>query len=784
MSTLLSEGHLDVLCNTLLNELRKKNIPHNLGREGGPEKAREILRNIYDHFEEQPILQQKFDSNFLDFFDYLLDLSYGLQFDQSNIGKPKFKRKERKKDDERRMLEKVDLFCLIEYLNHNYYEKYFNYLPKFQRDHQDNIPFPIAVDTNGRPINLQISFNENFWLNTFNDYDQYKGTDQKEICIFNKAQHGIASLLHSANQNVHYLSISRLREQENELDYYDPLCTAILFEIEGESSSLIPEKYIVVEGVISNLGEKYDLYKEKIYSELWHKIKLFAAEKKKNIFINSCHSSNQPEPDEFVNFDMKKREGDSNLVGTEQKFYFTRFNEMTGDLVKEGANRGIFQLEKPEYTLKDKGGEKWFTHNFTGSKDNALIDSISNRNGKDQLYKGEQYADTFYLYNKDELPKKENFNSFFELSGYARGFDLSLVTMPQEIKRTETEKSPKAPKKGRQYPLLLGLFTAISSIFLFSSTNERYTGNIFKQFVPDSVPKLEQQLDNILRHECTGRYSDDQIRCMAEDECASRELYGLTELFFPNVGVERCKAGLSLRKVDLIHISSVDAKLASFPLSLFQNPSLHIRSKEGDIYFPFKDDLSAQDAVDLILRLNRGTHLKKKSIDELKLPESITADQLSSPLNPFFTLETIEKADLIPQLDAKLQKYCYSNRGGINKDKEIYCEGQVYTKDGLHDDPLFRLTGVRLDALVSVELQDGNIILHTEEERLVYQRELREYALMGENKFRIAKNTHTLPFDLNLHSDEKKEKAQELVNLFQQYITLREQEKEQILKGQ
>jgi len=35
-----------------------------------------------------------------------------------------------------------------------------------------------------------------------------------------------------------------------------------------QNSSLIPEKYIVVEGVISNLGEKYDLYKEKKYLEV------------------------------------------------------------------------------------------------------------------------------------------------------------------------------------------------------------------------------------------------------------------------------------------------------------------------------------------------------------------------------------------------------------------------------------------------------------------------------------------------------------------------------------
>ncbi len=481
----LSEGHLEVLCNTLLKELKEKNIPHNLGEEGGRDKAKEILQNVHADFWVQPILLQKFNKDFNNFFDYLLDWSYGLELDRSNLGKPRFKKKKRTKDDERRMLEKVDLFCLVNYLIDNYHFKY-----KFSSD-GDYTDFKLEniINTSQGEYMFYTSFSYNFWNNIFNDYDTYRGENQKEICLFNQAVHAIGSFLHTANPNIHYLHLTSSNTKK------EPLATAILFEGLGKNTLQEHFKnYLIVEGVLGNFESVHTVSDRKLfYGFLWDSIKEYAKSKDiKNIFINTSHSGNQIEPEEFV----------------EYVYYIEEIKQKTGlkgelSLDERGLRR--FELKKPEKIFKENENI-FFTHEFRlyVSSDSKKYANFSN-NG--YIYHDEQYADMFYKWSEKEYKKWEK-GSFFGPQGYAQGFEVEVKQKEAIVEKMENVAIDSRPKQ-KHVPFLttfllsttttltLGLY-ALMGLFTRYSPNETEIKEIEKTYDAMPADKLYDMFGSLL----------------------------------------------------------------------------------------------------------------------------------------------------------------------------------------------------------------------------------------------------------------------------------------------
>ncbi len=463
----LSPGQLEVLCNTLLNELKEKNIPHNLGKDGGNKRAKEIFVGIHEDFCVQPILQKKFEGDFYNFFDYLLDWSYGLGLDRTSTekGRPKFKKIVRTEEDERRMLEKVDMFCLVDYLHQTYKDKRFReYIKLIDIEYKETT---IKLKK-GNYLSLEVIFNEDFWENIYNDYPTYAETNGKEeVCLFNRAKYSIASYLHSADPYVHYLTIKS--DDENNPN---PLCTAILIEREGEQKRGIRKEYMIVEGVVGNLSAFDEQDREKIYDFLWQKIQEFSFNLKRNVFINTCHSQNQNEPHEFVSHISRK------------------IRKVKGDILKDEEGHLNFRLTRPKKVLKETDTQ-WYTHYFTNKKDQNFITSVSNRSKEDRKYNGEQYADTFYLGNKREFPQKDHFNSFFELGGYAQGFEVSYQNRPL-----------------RKF---FGIALPVAVIELFTILSDIYGTEIYTAKMINNIQKKEviAELGDLLIKENNGSIKDD-----------------------------------------------------------------------------------------------------------------------------------------------------------------------------------------------------------------------------------------------------------------------------------
>lgn len=410
----LSEGRLEHLCDVLIKELERKKIPCLLGdgkeRRKVRERARERLKDIHKQFESQEKVREKFGEDFYEFFDELLKWSYKLRLDEnSRNGRPAFEERE-DYPEEGLMVGKVDMFCLIDYLIKNYPKKYVGY-NNFRKERR------IKKGKGGSlEVRLTAKFEENFWDNIYNDYDSYEGEDGRAYCIFNRAKHSIASYLHSAHPNIHYLNI--YAEGRKKL-----IGTAILMEGSGSGKGQAREEpYLIVEGVLGNFGELKGK-KEEIYGFIWESIKDFAGRKgKRRIFINTCHSGNQIEPEEFIDFVFKKEK-------------IAKKEKLKGG-IREEKGRRVFKLEKSPETgiLEDKGGDAWFTHHFSFLSQQTFIEQISNKDREHFLYGGEQYGDIFFLNNKKEFPTKEYFNSFFTLGGLGQGFE---VKTPKRIMGNE-----------------------------------------------------------------------------------------------------------------------------------------------------------------------------------------------------------------------------------------------------------------------------------------------------------------------------------------------------------
>ncbi len=410
----INNHNISQLCDALLPKLDQaleksrgeeiEPIPHALSHQN----AAQIIRRIYNEFQNEEILQNKFNGNFDEFFDYLLFWSYGLKFSPEN-NKPRF---EAAVVEERQFVGKVDLFCLVNSLLDKYPQKY-RHSPE---GHYDDFCLENIVSTSQGELTLRASFSDYLWDNIFNDYDTYLGTDNKEICLFNRAVHAVASFIHTANPHTHYLHLTS-EETKN------PLATAILFEGSGRSTVKEPFlDYLVVEGVLGNFSESATRQdKETLYGFLWDSIKEYAHSKGiKRIFVNTSHSGNQIEPEEFVEHIYKAEEIKSTLG-------------LEGRIIADERGREQFLLQKPSKVLKEER-DNFFTHEFQ-LKVSPDTKTYTNKSGKGVVYHDEQYADLFYLWNEKDSKKWEK-GSFFVPKGYAQGFEVALSSiLPPHKKR-------------------------------------------------------------------------------------------------------------------------------------------------------------------------------------------------------------------------------------------------------------------------------------------------------------------------------------------------------------
>ncbi len=391
-------GHLDHLCDVLLKELHERGIPHAFGRDidVGRKTAKKILEEIYQAFQSKETFRIKFNGDFGEFLNELTQKSYGLILDYTNPAAPKFVEAPPEQES---FAKRVDLLSLIDYLMQNYPEKYVLY-GGFKEERKIN-----------DELTLTAKSNDNFWDNIFNDYDSYQNNDTNRICIFNREKHSIASYLHSAHPHIHYLNVTAD-------GFKTPLCTAILMEANGGKEERLQTPYLIVEGVVGNFGTLPEKERETIYGFTWKAIKEFAAKRKKTIFINTCHSGNEAEPEEFVEY----------VLRTEKK----NVPDVNGSIVTTKSGKRKFKLEKPfaPQRIKDKDSEVWFTHYFVVPTHSTT--SYSNRSKWEIKYDGEHYADTFFLYNKSKLPHKKISCPFFPLKGYAQGFEVRPI-LEEEI---------------------------------------------------------------------------------------------------------------------------------------------------------------------------------------------------------------------------------------------------------------------------------------------------------------------------------------------------------------
>ncbi len=406
----LQNPQVDLFSQALANKVRK-NISEHAARD-----SRSFLAQCYETYHHHPGIGQALqdigeDKPLLFFANFALHWTYGLSY-QHIGGRHIFQ--EVAKGFSRR----VDVLQLADFANAIYIQKSAHY-PQFSANEK--------ISVGGKPTGVKSYFARSLWSNIFNHYKQYSGLDGKTICLFNEGSHAIASLLHSAHPNIHYLHLrsekveareADAKRVDNTMNVANPLATAILFEataneLLGKSQS--NRKYLVVEGVLANFQD-LDYPRDQVYGLMWGRIKEFATSLRSDaVFVNTCHSPNQIEPHEFVDFVF--REENLKKKGLEGRLENGTFElrEVTRDVTTQKKD-------------SDQDNANWFTHQLSiaPSGFDAQINKFSLKNAHDLLYRSEQYNDTFHLWHAKTLPNKSMTNAFWPMNGYARGFEVKV----------------------------------------------------------------------------------------------------------------------------------------------------------------------------------------------------------------------------------------------------------------------------------------------------------------------------------------------------------------------
>ena len=169
-------------------------------------------------------------------------------------------------------------------------------------------------------------------------------------------------------------------------------------------------------------------------------------------------------------------------------------------------NCPIFRLSKPENEkiIKDLGGDAWFTHYFTVPSFDCTSFNILSKDGP--VYKCEQYNDIFHLWYTQNYPDKRDTNAFWELTGYAQGFEIECIPSPS---RTSFLRK-----------LLLAVFISGTLISSFSPLFINHISTI--QHGQNLNRFIEQEeIDTLLKQECGGVFKNEEVECKYIDPCGS-----------------------------------------------------------------------------------------------------------------------------------------------------------------------------------------------------------------------------------------------------------------------
>ncbi len=554
---MVRQGRLEHLCDILLKKLEEGKISDHTDEDS----ALNIMPYLSKVYASHPSIQTVFPS-FEPFLNQLLDWSYGLHLNVENKGIPVFDPIPPAEKDNR-FLHHLDVLALIPILIKNYTQKYQGY-NGFRLEH--------TIHNEKDLCTLVAGFNADVWDNIYNDFKDYSTVPSEKICIMNDERHALAAYLHSAHPRIHYLTIS-----DKEKKLHHPLATAILIEQQGKNASMEKDQeYLLVEGVLAHFshnendpekGKKYAMLlekKEEVYDFVWESIFAFAEQqKKKGIFVNTCHSGNQIEPEEFVAYVAKRY-------------------DIAGAMEKKGEKM-VFYLQKPEKVLKGKGGKKFFTHYFSAEKPEFAMEA-SNNTGAIKLYHGEQYADTFFLDHKKEFPEKEDHNSFTQLQGKAQGFEILL---PEDIGK-DIVPSPAHPKK--QWSIrkritagITALLTAgtislavIDKYYRLPVSPERLALDPNKMY-DQQMKDLEKEINILLKEECNGQYDTEIFYCQQYSACARLDYADNTNDYKNR---RKCIAGW----VDLPHINVNRVWHVDLEISYFSSPVISLSTQRFDDY--------------------------------------------------------------------------------------------------------------------------------------------------------------------------------------------------------
>ncbi len=372
----MAEINLERMCSELYKKLDNSHIPHRFN-------GIDDFNMINDIWHKEQSIQNVFPTLEL-FLNYLLQWSYGLEFKQEEH----LEEKALPKDV---FAKRVDMFRLIEYLTHS---SAIGHELRFA-----GICGPSAEFSrnDGSKVTLKGKVEENFWNNIFNNFANSKSDKIKDICIFNRGKHALASYLHSASE--HFLYWNFRSEEDNTL-----WATAIVAYAKGRIHPLSQWRhYYLLEGVVADLQDFDSENKQKIYELIFSAIdeaktlsgiSMDSYGKEYGFFLNTAHPGYHLEQAEFLNYVQ------------------TKYN-----LSQKGVTHSM---------INRKGNTFDFTHEFYFPTEEQFIEKVTlfNQNGE-RLYHGEQYMETFYPVNKLEFSNIPNINAFFFPGGYAQGIGVN-----------------------------------------------------------------------------------------------------------------------------------------------------------------------------------------------------------------------------------------------------------------------------------------------------------------------------------------------------------------------
>ncbi len=285
-----SDNTLDNICSAFLHEMNGQ------GLVLIKDEIMDGYKHIRDQYEDpkNKALKEHFPK-FVDFFNELLFISYGLKIDEKKAERGIIHFRTEGSEKEKTSLSKIDMFQLSKYLSLEYPWKgvLYDFLTKddglfYFYDQPLFSPLDMYVKTEDWEKIFQISYEHNFWDNI------YRGENKETI----SPQQILSSALHAACPAIHYLHFA-------DISNLTPLCTAVLIEAqlieENDPSNksatrfgLNQSNYLLLDTLYGDFSS-FKPYKttdgkssldKKISLFIWDAICYFAYKRKREVMLN------------------------------------------------------------------------------------------------------------------------------------------------------------------------------------------------------------------------------------------------------------------------------------------------------------------------------------------------------------------------------------------------------------------------------------------------------------------------------------------------------------------